>query len=160
MEVELSHSLEDMAGSLFVGFGVGRGNEEVVHVDDQPSFSDHVSERIVHALLECSRGVAKAKEHDHQFEESFVHDESRLPLVIIFDADVVVSPTDIELGEVASIFQLVHKARDEREGVGVTGGVFVEVTVVLAGTEFAILFLNKEERRCLGGVKRMDLPSC
>ena len=43
VKVELGHSLEDAAGSLGVGFWVGGGDEEVVHVNDEPSFSDHVS---------------------------------------------------------------------------------------------------------------------
>ena len=39
------------------------------------------------------------------------------------------------------------------------GGMLVEVTIVLAGVEFAILFLDKEEGGCLKGVERMDLSS-
>ena len=37
------------------------------------------------------------------------------------------------------------------------GGMFIEVAVVLAGVEFAILLFDKEERGCLGGIGRMDL---
>ena len=132
MEVKFSHTLEDTAGLLSVGLEVGRDNEEVVHVDDEPSFSDHVSEGVIHELLEHGRGVAKTKEHDGGFKKSFVDDEGHLPLVTILDADVVVSPMDVKFGEVVSIFQLVHKVRDEREGISVTGGMFIEVPVVLA----------------------------
>ena len=53
MKVKLSHLLEDMAGLLSVGFWVGGGNEEVIHINDKLSFSDHVSERVIHELLEC-----------------------------------------------------------------------------------------------------------
>ena len=53
--------------------------------------------------------------------------ESCLPLVAVLDVDVVVSPTNIEFGEVASIFQPIHEVRDEREGVSVMSGVFVEI---------------------------------
>ena len=158
IEVKLGHTLEDMASLFGMGLGVGGGNEKVVHVDDKPSFSNHVSKRVIHELLECSRGVAKAKEHDGGFKESFVSNEGRLPLVTIFDADVVVPPVNIELSEVASVFQLVHEVRDEREGVGVTGGIFVEVLVVLAGVKFAIFLFDKEERGCLGGVERTNFP--
>ena len=159
MKIKLSHSLEDTTGSFSVGFWVRGGDKEVIHVDDEPSFGDHISEGVVHELLERGRGVAKAKEHDGWFKESFVGDEGRLPLVTIFDVDVVVPPSNIKFSEVASIFQLVHKARDEREGVGITGGVFVEVVVVLAGAEFAVFLLDKEERGGLGGVGRTNLPS-
>ena len=86
-------------------------------------------------------------------------DESRLPLVTIFDADVVVPPMNIELSEVASVFQLVHKVRNEREGVGIAGGMFIEVVVVLTGVEFTVFLFDKEERGCLEGVGRTDLSS-
>ena len=36
--------------------------------------------------------------------------------------------------------------------VGVAGGVFIEVPVILAGTEFSILLFDKEERGGLGQV--------
>ena len=64
----------------------------------------------------------------------------------VFDMDIIVTLANIELGEVAGISQLVHEVRDDKEGVCVTGGVFVEVSVVLAGVKFSILF-DKEERR-------------
>ena len=159
MKVKLGHALEDMAGSLSVGFGVRRGDEKVIHVNDESSLSDHVLEGVIHEALECSRGVAKAKEHDSGFKGSFVGDEGSLPLVTIFDADIVVPPMNIKLGEVASVFQLVHEVRDEREGVGVAGGVFIEVAVVLAGVEFTVFLLDKEERGCLEEVGRTDLSS-
>ena len=86
-------------------------------------------------------------------------DEGSFPLVAILDVNVVVSPVNIELGEVVSVFQLVHKVRDEREGISVMGGMFVKVSIVLTRTEFAILLLDKEERGCLWGVGRMNLSS-
>ena len=39
-------------------------NQEVIHVDDEPSFSNHVVERVVHESLESGGGVGKSKEHD------------------------------------------------------------------------------------------------
>ena len=109
-------------------------------------------------MLEHGGGVVEAKEHNGGFEEPLVGDEGCLPLVAILNMDVVVSPMNIELGEVVSVFQLVHKVRDEREGVGVTSGVFIEVAVILTRVEFAILLFDKEERGGLGGVGRTNLP--
>ena len=77
----------------------------------------------------------------------------------IFDIDVVISPMNIKLGEMMSIFQLVDEVGDKRKGVGIVGGVFIEVPVVLAEVELAIFLLNKEEERCLGGVGRVDFSS-
>ena len=79
-------------------------------------------------------------------------DESHLPLVTVFDTDIIVPPTNVELDEVVSVFQLIYKVRDERERIGIMSGMFIEVLVVLAGMEFSILLFDKEERRGLGGV--------
>ena len=63
----------------------------------------------------------------------------------ILNTDVVISPSNIKLGEVASVFQLIHKVGDEREGVGITSGVFIEVLIVLTGAEFPSFFLTKKK---------------
>ena len=157
MKVEFSHPLEDVMGSFFMGFWIGGDNEEVIHIDDEPSFSDHILEGVIHELLECGGGVAKTEEHDSGFEKSFVGDEGSFPLVAVLDSNIVVPPANVEVDKVVNIFQLVHKVRNEREGVGVTGGMFIEVSVVLARVEFAVLLLDKEEEGCLGGVGRMNL---
>ena len=159
MKVELSHSLEDVVGLFCMGLWVRRGHEEVIHIDDGPSLSDHVSKRVIHESLEYGRGVEKTEEHDGRFKESFVSDEGGLPLVAVFDLNIVVPPMNVELGEVASVFQLVHKVEDERKGVGVIGGMFIEVMIVLAGAELAILLFDEEEGGYLGRVERMDLSS-
>ena len=152
MEVKLSHSLKDTASLLSMSCRIGGGDEEVIHIDNQLSFSDHVLEQVIHELLECGRGVAKAEEHDSRFKESFVGDEGRLPLVTIFDMNIVIPSMNIKLSEVASIFQLVHEIRDERKVVGIAGGVFIEVSVVLTGVEFSIFPFHKEERGHLKGI--------
>ena len=159
MEVQLGHSLEDMTDVFSVGLGVGEGYEKVIYIDDKPSFSNHVAERVIHESLESSGGVVETKEHDCQFKESFVSDKGCLPLVAIFDVDVVVSPSNIKLGEMASILQFVYEVRDERRGVSITGGMLIEISVVLAEAEFTVFLLDKEERGCLRGARWTDL-SC
>ena len=159
MEVKLRHLLEDTTSSFCMGLWVGKGNEEVIHIDDEPSFSDHVLKGVVHELLECGRGVTETKEHNGGFKESFVHDKGHLPLVAILDVDVIVPPMKIKLSEVVSIFQLVHEVGDERERVGVVDSMFIEVAVVLARAKFAIFLLDEEEREGLGGVRWLNL-SC
>ena len=88
-----------------------------------------------------------------------MHNEGHLPLVTICNTDIVVSLTNIELDEVASIFQLVHKVRDDREGVCVASSVFIEVAIVLARVKFAIFLFNKEGGEGVGGIQGVDLSS-
>ena len=103
IEVELCHMPEDLTGSFGMSFWVQGGDEEVIYIDDKPSFSNHVLEGIIHESLKCSRGVTKAKEHSGGFKESFVDDEGCLPLVTIFDADIIIPSMNIKFGEVVSI---------------------------------------------------------
>ena len=131
-------------------------DEKVVHVDDEPSLSDHISEGVIHESLECSGEVVKTEEHDHGFKEPLVGDESHLPLVSVLNANIVVSPSNIKLGKVPGIFEFVDKVGDEREGVCITDGILVQIAVILTGAEFPVLLFDKEERGGLGGVRGMD----
>ena len=87
---------------------------------------------MVHESLEGGRGVAETKEHNGWFEESKWGDEGSLPLVFLSDAYVVIPPSYIELGEEVSVLHVIDERGNEREGVGVSDGVTVEISVVLA----------------------------
>ena len=54
---------------------------------------------MIHKGLECGRGIAESKEHDSGFKESHGGDEHSFPLILLSDANVVISPTDVELSE-------------------------------------------------------------
>jgi len=112
VQIEFSHALEDMLGAFLLGSGVGGEDEEVIHVDDEPSFCDHVPEGVIHESLESGRGVGEAEEHDSRFKETFMGDEGGFPLMSIFDADVVVAPSNIEFCEDFSIPEFIDKVRD------------------------------------------------
>ena len=156
MEIQFCHPLQHLVGSLDVCGFVRGEDEEVIHVDDKPSLGDHISEGVVHESLECSRGVVKTEEHDCGFKELLVGDESHLPLVSIFDANIVVSPSNVKLGKVPGIFEFVNKVRDEGEGVCVVDGMLVQIAVILAGVEFPVLLFDEEERGGLGRVGGTD----
>ena len=146
MKVELSHTLQDMFSAFFMEGGVGGIDEEIIHIDNQPSFSNHVAEGVVHESLEGSGGIGEAKEHYGGFKESIVGDEGCLPLMTVFDSYVVIPPPYVELGEDLGISQFVHEIRDEGEGVGVTDGVFIDISIVLAGAKSSIFLFDEEER--------------
>jgi len=57
VQIEFSHALEDTFGAFLMSSRVGGEDKEVVHVDDEPSFCDHVSEGVVHEPLEGGGGV-------------------------------------------------------------------------------------------------------
>ena len=113
-------------------------------------------ERVIHKPLECGGGVSHTEEHHHRFEEAFVSKEGTFPLVAILDTYVVITPTNVELGEEFGLFQFIYEVSDERERVGIMDGMLVEIPVILTGAEFSILLLDKEERRGLRGFRRSD----
>ena len=45
-------------------------------------------------------------------------DKSGFPLVTVFDSDIVVSPSDIELSKDLGFFYFVNEVRDERKRIG------------------------------------------
>ena len=104
MKIELGYALEHTMGSFNMGLWIRGGNEEVFHVDDELSFSNHVLEGVIHELLKYSKGVAETKEHDCWLEEPFVCGEGHLPLMAIFDVNIIVTSSNIKLDKVTSIF--------------------------------------------------------
>ena len=112
VQIEFSHALEDTLGAFLVSSGIGGEDEEVIHVDDEPSFCDHVSEGVVHESLKSGRGVGEAKEHNSGFKETFMGDKGGFPLVSIFDVDVVVAPLNIKLCEDFGIPEFIDEVGD------------------------------------------------
>ena len=112
VQIEFGHLLEDMLSAFLVSGSVGGEDEEVIHIDDKPSFSDHVPEGIVYESLEGGGGVGETEEHNCRFKEAFMGDEGGFPLVSVFDAEVVVAPSNIKLGEDFSISEFIDEVRD------------------------------------------------
>ena len=138
--------------------GVWGIDKEIIHVDNEPSFGNHIPEGVIHETLECGRGVGESKEHHCGFEEPLVGDEGGLPLVSVFDPYVVISPLGIKFGEDLGVSQFIYEVGDEGKGVGVANGVFVDVTVVLARAESSILLLTKKNGEAWGELDGRIFP--
>ena len=138
---------------------IGGGDEEVIHVDDEPSLNDHILEWVVHEPLEGSGGVTEAEEHDCWFKQFFVGDEDRFPLVSILNMNVVVPPSDVKFGKDLGIFNLVDEVLDEGERICVLDGMTVYILVVLArleGIRGIFLSMKKKDAAFLSGIQRTD----
>ena len=99
MKVKFSQTLQDALRMFLMEGGVGGVDEEIIHIDDEPSFGNHVAEGVIHELLKGSRGVGEPEEHHGRFEESFVGDKGCFPLMTVFDPYVVVPPPNVEFSE-------------------------------------------------------------
>ena len=72
---------------------------------------------MVHEGLESGWSVTEPKEHDGRFKEFKRGDERSLPLVLFTNANVVESPSDIELGKDRGVLHVIDQLRDKRQGV-------------------------------------------
>ena len=108
--------------------------------------------RVVHETLKGGRGIGESKEHYSRFKESFMSDKGSLPLVSILDTHVIIFPANIKFGENLCSLEFINKVGDKWEGVCIMDCVFIDIAVVLTGTEITIFLLNKEEGGCLWGV--------
>jgi len=61
--------------------------------------------------------VTKAEGHDEWFEETERAFEGCFPFVTFADTDVIVTPADVKLCEVAGTLEFIDEFRDEGRGV-------------------------------------------
>ena len=142
-----------------MGGWVGGVNKEIVHVDDEPSFCNHVTKGVIHEVLESGGGIGETKEHYGWFEESFMCDKGSFPLMPVFDLDIIVSPLNVKLGEDFHPLEFIDKVRNEGERVCVMDSVFVNIVIVLTGSKATIFLLDEEERGHLWEVRGADFAS-
>ena len=71
----------------------------------------------------------------------------------VFDSDIVVSPSNVKLGEDFCSLEFIDKVRNEGERVCITDGMFIDIVIVLTGSEAAIFLFGKEERGHLWRVR-------
>ncbi|KIJ06067.1 hypothetical protein PAXINDRAFT_92548, partial [Paxillus involutus ATCC 200175] len=101
--------------------------------------------------LEGSRGVSETEEHNERFKQSTIGAESGFPFVPFLDPNIVVTPTDIEFGEILRSLKLIDEFRNERERVPIFYRYCIQLSVVLYWAQLVIFLLDKEECRCKGG---------
>ena len=95
-----SKLLKYMSSSFMMeGYVVFSVDAKVVHVDFQPFLFQHVSKDVIHECLKCGGGIAEPEEHDSGFKKSHGGNESGFPLILLPDANVVISPMNVELGK-------------------------------------------------------------
>ena len=114
---------------------------------------------VIHEALKSGGGIGETKEHHSGFKESLMDDEGRFPLMPVFDSDIIVSPSDVEPGEDFCPLEFVDEVRNEGKRVCVTDGVFVDIAIVLTGSEATVLLFDKEERGSLWGVRGANFAS-
>jgi hypothetical protein len=100
------------------------GNQNVVHVDEEfvGVFVDKGSEHPCHSSAEGGGGIGETEKHDARLKESKGGFEGGFMLVFFSDADVFVSPPDVEFGEEFLSLEFLDDSVNEGEWVCVTDG--------------------------------------
>ena len=121
----LSEDVEDLYyNGVMLLLSLAAKDEDVIHVNNHNSFIYEFSEDVIHYHLECCQPVSEAEEYDQRFKQASVHLKSHLPCISLLNPYVVVSPSDVQLGE---IFHLgfrhaVEDFQDQGQRVGVLYG--------------------------------------
>ena len=126
---------------------------QVVHIDLEPSFGDHIGENMIHEHLKSRRGIAEPKEHYSGFKEAEGSDECCFPLVFLPDANVVITPANVKLGKQCRVLHIIDQLRDEGERISVANSMGIEISIVLAWLQGSVLFGHEEKWRGLWGFR-------
>ena len=112
VKVVLAQSLEHPSDMDTVFFLHLPEDQDVVQVDDDENVS-HVTEDIIHEMLECCQGVGHSKGHYEVLKGTVACAERGLPFVSGQDPDVVVSRVEVdlceELGRPESVQEVTHQ---------------------------------------------------
>src|SRR5437899_2118455 len=142
IELVFAEASEDFLDMSLVQLLVLGIDEDVVKVYDNTHVQE-VCEDAINKPLESSRGISEAKGHHQPLIGAVAHAEGGLPLIARGDADKVVGMVEIDLGIYFGFGRRVEEVGDERKGILIFLGDFVEAMVVYTEVERAILLFDK-----------------
>src|SRR5712672_3385440 len=146
-EVVFLEAGKDVVGKCVKEWQGGVEEENIIEVDDEMAFIDKIQEDGVHKGLEGYGCVTKTKGHDKWLEEAKRALDGCFPFVTFSDTDVIVTPTDIKLGEVTRSLELIDEFGNKRKRSGILDGNIVNGTIVLDGSKGAAAAFGDEEER-------------
>src|SRR6267154_3607462 len=74
-------------------------DQDIIHIDYHIACSNLIAECGIHYGLESGWRISESKEHNSGLKESSVCLEGCFPLIAIFDANIIISPSHIEFSE-------------------------------------------------------------
>ena len=106
-------------------------DQNVVKVDDDISFFDLGLENVIHHTLKSGWWIAETEKHNQWFEKSKFGDKSRFPFVAGTNANVVVTPTNVEFSEPLWVSQFVDDIDDLGDWISIRNGHSIQLSIVL-----------------------------
>ncbi len=99
---------------LVVFVNESREDKNIVHVYDNLPFSNVVSKKIVHYVLEGHRRIGKSEEHNVWLEKSFISDKCCFLLIFVPDMHIIIPASKVQLCENDHMHEFVNKFGDKR----------------------------------------------
>ena len=106
--------------------------------------------------MEGGGRIGEAEKHDHWFEEASVGFESGFPLITITNANVVISPANVQLRKECQSAtmhpcKLIHEFVYQGEWGGISYSKGVKFAIVLYRAKVTVLLFDKKEWEGVGG---------
>src|SRR6184192_4328173 len=151
----LAEDFEDLADVVDMLLVISAVNEDIIniynHTDVQQRFQDVLDQR-----LEGSWGICESEGHDFVLIMTISCAKSHFLDVIFVNADLIVSPTKVNLGEDLCTLKSVNEVIDEGDGKSVLLGDLVEGSIVDAHAQLPILLLDENDRSTIWGCAWFD----
>lgn len=146
IELVLAQNFQHLSYNPTMFFqGLGE-DENVVQIDHHLALTNEISEQIIQHSLKCGWRIGKPKEHNQGLKQSSVGPKCGFPLISFLDPDVVVTPTDVKLGEVLRSSEFIHKFLDQRKRVVILDCHTIQLAIVLNRSQCTILLFDEEEQ--------------
>src|SRR6184192_212967 len=145
----LAEDFEDLADVVDMLLVISAVDQDIIdvynHTNVQQRFQDVLDQR-----LEGSRGIRESEGHDFVLIMTVSCAKGCFLDVVLVNADLIVSPTKVNLGEDLCTLKSVNEVVNEGDWKSVLLGDLVEGPMVDAHAQLPILLLDKNDRSAIG----------
>jgi hypothetical protein len=130
----------EMFGMLLLVFGI---DKDIID-EDHYEFVEIHHKHEVHEVHEVGWGICETKGHHQELVDTITSGESSFRNVTRSDFDLMITRTEIDLGENSSSSQLIKKKIDSGKRIFVLDGHRIERSVIHTQPQATIFLFNKE----------------
>jgi hypothetical protein len=128
---------------LFLHLGI---DQNVVN-EHHYKFVKELHEHLVHEIHEVGRGVGQAKGHHGVLKQTITGGEGGLGNIGLSDFQLMISGTEINLGEYLGSIQLIKQVFDFWEQILVFNSYLIEFTIVHTQSNGTVPLVHKKNRQ-------------
>jgi hypothetical protein len=145
-QLVLRKPLENPSDKIVVFLERFRIDKDVVHINDEPEV-DHITEDMVHHILEGCGGISKPEWHDVELVKALSSAEGGFPFIALTDPNESESALEVHFGEPLSALNPILEFLHQWEGVSVWDRNAVDHPIVDAEPKATSVWLWDEEDR-------------